>query len=87
MFARKDGWLAAMVGDELVMMSAESGVYLGLNGVGARVWEIIETPTALPDICAALAAEFDTTPEACQPEVEAFLNELAERGAAVALIG
>jgi len=81
MFARKDGWLAAMVGDELVMMSAESGVYLGLNGVGARIWEIIETPTAVPDICAALAVEFETTPEACQPEVEAFLNELAARGA------
>jgi hypothetical protein len=86
MFARKDSWLAAMVGDELVMMSAEIGVYLGLNDVGARIWEIIETPTALPDICTTLAAEFETTPEACQPEVEAFLNELAACGA-VALSG
>ena len=86
MFARKDGWLAALVGDELVMMSADSGVYLGLNEVGARIWAIIETPRALPDICAALAKEFETTPEACRPEVETFLNELAERGA-VALDG
>ncbi len=83
MFAHKDGWLAAMVGDELVMMSAQSGVYLGLNDVGARIWEIIETPAALTDICAALATEFETTPEACRPEVEAFLNELAARGAVV----
>ena len=83
MFARKDGWLAAMVGDELVMMSAESGAYLGLNEVGARIWAIIETPQALPDICTALAEEFETTPAACQPEVEAFLNELASRGAVV----
>jgi hypothetical protein len=81
MIARKDGWLAAYVGEELVMMSAESGAYLGLNDVGARIWEIIETPTALPDICAALAKEFETTPEACRPEVEAFLGELAARGA------
>ena len=35
---------------------------------------------------AALAKEFETTPEACRPEVETFLNELAERGA-VALDG
>ena len=84
MFARKDGWLAALVGDELVMMSAESGAYLGLNEVGARIWAIIETPTALPEICAAVAAEFETTPEACQPDVEAFLNELAARGAVAA---
>jgi hypothetical protein len=83
MYGRKDGWLAARVGDELVMMSAESGAYLGLNEVGARVWEMIDSPRALPDICAALATEFETTPEACKPEVEAFLTELETRGAIV----
>ena len=82
MFARKDGWLAATVGDELVMMSADSRVYLGLNEVGARVWAIIETPSALADICATLAREFETTPEACRPDVETFLNDLVARGAA-----
>jgi hypothetical protein len=83
MYGRKDGWLAAHVGDELVMMSAESGAYLGLNEVGARVWELIDTPRDIPDICAALAAEFETSPGACQPEVEAFLSELESRGAVV----
>ena len=81
MFTRNDGWLAALVGEELVMMSADSGAYLGLNDVGARIWQIIETPMALPDICAALAAEFETTPEACQADVEGFLEELERRGA------
>jgi hypothetical protein len=83
MFGRKDGWLAAQVGEELVMMSAESGAYLGLNEVGARIWAIIETPADLPAICSALASEFETTPEACQSEVELFLSELAKRGAVV----
>jgi hypothetical protein len=83
MYRRKDGWLAAYVGEELVMMSAESGDYLGLNEVGAKVWEIIEQPRALPDICAALASEFETTPQTCRPEVEAFLTELEARGAVV----
>ncbi|HZZ87809.1 MAG TPA: PqqD family protein [Caulobacteraceae bacterium] len=83
MYVRKDGWLAAQVGDELVMMSADSGAYLGLNEVGARVWAIIETPAALPEICAALAREFETTPEACRQDVETFLGELSKRGAVV----
>jgi hypothetical protein len=82
-YERKDGWLAARVGDELVMMSAASGAYLGLNEVGARVWELIDAPRDLPDICDALAAEFETTPAACQPEVEAFLAELESRGAVI----
>jgi hypothetical protein len=83
MYARKDGWLAAHVGQELVMMSAASGAYLGLNEVGARVWELIDTPMAVPQICAALAEEFETTPDACRAEVEAFLSELENRGAVV----
>ena len=81
MFARKEGWLSALVGEELVMMSADSGAYLGLNDVGAKVWEIIETPKELPDICEALAAEFETTPQACLGDVEGFLEELERRGA------
>ena len=38
---------------------------------------------AVTQICAALAEEFETTPEACQAEVEAFLSELETRGAVV----
>jgi hypothetical protein len=81
MYSRKDGWLAAYVGEELVMMSAESGAYLGLNDVGAKVWEMIDQPKALAAICEGLAREFETTPQACQAEVEAFLAELEARGA------
>jgi hypothetical protein len=83
MYGRKEGWLSAHVGQELVMMSAGSGAYLGLNEVGARVWEIIDTPMELPQICAAVASEFATTPEACRPDVEAFLAELEARGAVI----
>jgi hypothetical protein len=81
MYGRKEGWLSAHVGQELVMMSAGSGAYLGLNEIGARVWELIDTPMELPQICAALANEFETTAEACRAEVEAFLAELEARGA------
>ena len=41
MVRRKDGWLSAKVGDELVMMSAEKGNYIGLSDVGARIWELL----------------------------------------------
>ena len=79
---RKQGdWLAAKVGDELVMMSAEKGNYLGLTEVGARIWEIIETPLDVDDVCARLLTEYDVTPETCRAEVESFLNELVPHGA------
>ncbi len=83
MMVRKQGdWLAAKVGDELVMMSAEKGNYIGLSEVGARIWELIETQQEIDALCARLQDEYDdVTPEACRAEVESFLNELVKHGA------
>jgi hypothetical protein len=81
MMVRKQGdWLAAKVGDELVMMSAEKGNYIGLSEVGARIWEIIETPQDFDAVCVRLQNEYDVAPEACRAEVETFLNELVKHG-------
>ena len=64
------------------MMSAEKGNYIGLSEVGARIWELIETPQNVDAICAQLQDEYDgVTPEACRAEVETFLNELVKHGA------
>jgi len=82
MMVRKQGdWLSAKVGDELVMMSAEKGNYIGLSEVGARIWELIETPQDVDSLCAQLTDEFDVAPEVCRTEVETFLNELVTHGA------
>lgn len=82
MIVRKQGdWLAAKVGEELVMMSAEKGNYIGLSAVGSRVWELIETPQDFEAICARLEQEFDVAPEVCRAEVRSFLDELAKHGA------
>jgi hypothetical protein len=82
MMVRKQGdWLAAKVGDELVMMSAEQGHYIGLSEVGARIWELLDTPRDLDAVCAQLQLEYDVTAEICRAEVESFLNELVKHGA------
>ena len=82
MMVRKQGdWLAAKVGDELVMMSAEKGNYIGLSEVGARIWELIETPQDVDAVCVQLQKEYDVTAEACRAEVETFLSELVKHGA------
>lgn len=82
MMVRRQGeWLTARVGDELVMMSAQSGIYVGLTEVGARVWELIETPQELDALCSKLQEEFEVPAETCRSDVEVFLNELLKHGA------
>ncbi|MBS0534758.1 MAG: PqqD family protein [Proteobacteria bacterium] len=81
MVRRQGDWLSAKIGDELVMMSATSRHYVGLSEVGARIWELIEQPRSLDDVCAMLQGEYDVAPEVCRDEVEAFLKELMDHGA------
>ena len=78
---RQGDWLAAKVGEELVMMSAEKGNYIGLSEVGARIWELIESPKDLEELCTKLQDEFDVTPDICRAEVEEFLGELVKHEA------
>jgi hypothetical protein len=79
---RQGEWLSAMVGSECVMMSTESGNYISLSRVGARIWELIAQPTSLAALCDQLVLEFDVPPDVCRAEVEAFLDELVKQHAA-----
>jgi Coenzyme PQQ synthesis protein D (PqqD) len=78
--ARSGDWLTARVGDELVMMSAQLGIYLGLSEVGARVWELLDTDADLDRICEALEREFEVAPDVCRAEVETFVDQMAGQG-------
>jgi len=82
MVRRKGDWLSAKIGEELVMMSAAKGNYIGLSDVASRIWEIIETPRDFDAICTQLENEFEVSPETCRAEVRAFVDELVNHGAA-----
>lgn len=73
---RTGDWLGARVGDEIMLMSVSRGQYLGMNAVGARIWELIEQPTEVRAICATLVREYDVTPEDCSAQVEACLDDM-----------
>lgn len=81
MVRRRGDWLIAKIGDERVMMSTERVRHVGITEVGARIWELIETPQEIDTICAQLRKEYAIAPEACRAEVESFLNELLEHSA------
>ena len=81
MIERKGDWLSARVGDEVMMMSIEHGKYIGVNEVGARIWELIEKPSDIATVCTELQREFAVSPEDCEAEVRTFLSEMEKHGA------
>lgn len=72
--------ICANLDGELVMMSIEKGNYYGLEGIGRRIWQLIEMPTKVSALCGALQEEFDVEKSDCEADTLEFLNELAEQG-------
>ena len=63
---------------EKAILHMESGVYYGLNPLGARIWEMIQTPKRVREIRDALLAEYAVDVDQCERDLFALLSELAE---------
>jgi hypothetical protein len=71
---------AAYLGESLLMMSIEQGQYFSLNGVGARIWELLEDPTTQPALVELLVGEYEVPEDLCAAQVGNFLAGLRQRG-------
>lgn len=67
----------AQAQDELVMLDPDQGRYYGLDAVGNRIWELLEEPRSVADLCAALSREFAVDAASCRRDVLTFLEQLA----------
>ena len=72
--------VAQKVGEEMVLLDLESGVYYGLDAVGSRVWELLMEHGRLRVVFETMAEEYDVTPELLQQDLLHLLQELQARG-------
>lgn len=72
--------VSAEVGSEVVILSFRDEVYYGLDGVGARVWELLRDPASVASVRDAIVAEFAVDAPTAERDLLELLGELAERG-------
>jgi hypothetical protein len=66
------------VDGEMVVLQPDAGELVGLNGVGGRVWELIDGVRSVDEIARTVGAEYhDAPPERVAADVVAFVRELA----------
>ena len=71
---------AAVDSDQAVMVSIDAGHYYGVNAVGARIWELLETPRTVEQLCAQICEEFDVDAQTCEAAVLEFTRDLIDNG-------
>ena len=71
------GQVSSTVEGEAVILNMETGVYYGLNPVGAWVWEELQSPKTVAALLDDLVAEFDVDEQRGETDLMALLEDLA----------
>lgn len=72
--------MASDVAGETVILGLTAGRYYGVDAVGARVWQLIQTPTAFADVQRAIVSEYEVEPARCEADLLALLQKMADAG-------
>jgi hypothetical protein len=64
------------ISGRLGMLNAETGKYIVLNEIGARIWDFAAEPVSAEDIITKLIQEFDVSPDDCRAQVLPYLENL-----------
>jgi hypothetical protein len=65
---------------EAAILNITSGVYYGLDPIGARIWNLMQEPRAVADIQNAITDEYDVEPERCARDLVSLLEKLLAEG-------
>lgn len=76
--AAKDQVSSDLAG-EAVILSLRTGMYYGLDRVGARIWALLGSPMRVVDIRDAIVGQYDVEPDRCERDIVSFLHQLAIR--------
>ena len=65
---------------EAVLLNLNSGMYLGLDPVGTRIWQLIVEHERLDEVARSIEAEFDVTREQCVADLLTLVAKLEGEG-------
>jgi hypothetical protein len=72
----ESGHLSNPVGDEIILLNMQTGDYLGLNSVGAAIWDSLGSPQQVQALVVGLMAAFDVDEATCKSETMAYLERI-----------
>ena len=70
--------ISADLAGEIAILNVKSGIYYGLNPVGASVWKLIQEPRTVSQVRDALLKEYDVQAERCEKDLLNLLERLEE---------
>lgn len=74
-----DAQVSAALDQEAVILSMTDGMYYGLDGVGARIWQLLQQPVTLGEVATTIAAEFEVDEPRAFEDLVTLVRDLESR--------
>jgi hypothetical protein len=72
--------VSCALGEEAAILDMRSGMYYGLDPVGAHVWKLLAQPRSVRDLRAAILEEYEVESEKCESDLMMLLERLRTEG-------
>ena len=79
-FTISDEVLSQEVNGETVLLDLEGEIYFGLNEVGTRIWQLLESGQTVAEAVSTLIAEYDVSQQQLETDVSELLAKLIKAG-------
>ena len=79
-FSISDEVLSQEVNGETVLLDLEGESYFGLNEVGTRIWQLLQSKPTVAETLNTLSDEYDVSRDQLESDVGELLAKLADAG-------
>ena len=66
-------------GEDHVLILMPGETYFTLNALGGQIWQLIQDPLSIDDICAILMDEYEVERETCRMQTQALLEDMERK--------
>jgi hypothetical protein len=73
---RSEDQMDADLGGELAILNLKTGIYYGLDEVGARIWALLKETQTVREIRNVILAEYAVDESCCERDLVRLLTEL-----------
>ena len=74
------GQVSCMLNDEVAVLNVDRALYFGMKDVAAHIWQTLQEPRSVAEICDGVMAQFDVASEACRADVSRFVISMRDAG-------
>ncbi len=68
------------LGDEVVILKLDTGIYFGLERVGARIWTLIADGRRREEILQTVATQYNASRDEVERDFDELIDELSKEG-------